>query len=41
VEGARQKAGTLITGAIEAISMFPSGADPLREIARYLFERRA
>jgi len=41
VEGARQKAGALITGAIEAISMFPSGADPLREIARYLFERRA
>jgi geranylgeranyl diphosphate synthase, type II len=41
VEGARQKAGTLITGAIEAISMFPSGADPLREIARYLYERRA
>jgi geranylgeranyl diphosphate synthase, type II len=41
VEGARQKAGTLITGAIEAISMFPSGSDPLREIARYLFKRRA
>ena len=41
VEGARQKAGNLITGAIEAITMFPSGADPLREIARYLLERRA
>ena len=41
VEGARQKAGKLITGAIEAISIFPSGADPLREIARYLLDRRA
>ena len=41
VEGARQKAGKLITGAIEAISMFPSEADPLREIARYLLDRRA
>ncbi|MCI0481960.1 MAG: polyprenyl synthetase family protein, partial [Candidatus Dadabacteria bacterium] len=41
VEGARQKAGKLITGAIEAISVFPSEAGPLREIARYLFDRRA
>lgn len=41
VDGARQKAGKLIAGAIEAISVFPSGADPLREIARYLLDRRA
>jgi geranylgeranyl diphosphate synthase type II len=41
VEGARQKAGKLIAGAIEDISIFPSGADPLREIARYLLDRRA
>jgi geranylgeranyl diphosphate synthase, type II len=41
VEGARQKAGKLITGAIEAISILPPRADPLREIARYLLDRRA
>ena len=41
VEGAREKADKLITGAIEAISMFPHGAEPLREIARYLLDRRA
>jgi geranylgeranyl diphosphate synthase type II len=41
VEGARRKAGGLISGAIEAISVFPPVANPLREIARYLLDRRA
>jgi geranylgeranyl diphosphate synthase, type II len=41
VEGARQKAGRLITVAIEAVSALPPGADALREIARYLLNRRA
>jgi geranylgeranyl diphosphate synthase type II len=41
VEGARRNAGKLITGAIEAIGILPPAADPLREIAQYLLDRRA
>jgi geranylgeranyl diphosphate synthase type II len=41
IEGARRKAKDLIAGAIEAINNFSSEADPLREIAGYLGERRA
>lgn len=41
VEGARQKAVELITSGINALKMFNSAADPLREIAAYLRERKA
>ncbi len=41
VEGARQKAVELITSGINALKMFNSAADPLREIAVYLRERKA
>lgn len=41
IEGARQRAKDLISGAIDAIRNFSSEADPLREIAEYLGERRA
>jgi geranylgeranyl diphosphate synthase, type II len=41
INGAKQKANELISGAIDAISIFPNSADPLREIARYLLRRRA
>lgn len=41
VEGARNKANELISTAIDAIGIFSSEADPLREIAGYLAKRRA
>ena len=41
IEGARNKANELISIAIDAIGIFSSEADPLREIAGYLAKRRA
>jgi len=41
IEGARNKANELISIAIDAIGIFSSEADPLREIAGYLVKRRA
>jgi geranylgeranyl diphosphate synthase type II len=41
IEGARKKANELISIAIDAIGIFSSEADPLREIAGYLAKRRA
>jgi geranylgeranyl diphosphate synthase type II len=41
VEGARQKAEELIHGALEALRVFSSEAEPLRGIAGYLMKRRA
>lgn len=41
IEGARQKAKILIKAAEDALGIFSSEADPLREIAQYLVERRA
>lgn len=41
VEGARQKANGLISSAMDALKIFSSEADPLREIAGYLIKRRA
>jgi geranylgeranyl diphosphate synthase, type II len=41
IEGARKKANELISIAIDAIRLFSSEADPLREIAGYLAKRRA
>jgi geranylgeranyl diphosphate synthase type II len=41
VEGSRQKAQDLISEAINALRIFSSEADPLREIARYLIKRRS
>jgi geranylgeranyl diphosphate synthase type II len=40
-EKARQKAGDLVTMAIDSLKPFSSEADPLREIALYLLRRRA
>ncbi len=41
IEGSRQKAKDLISEAINALHIFSSKADPLREIARYLIKRRS
>ena len=41
IEGAIKKANELISIAIDAIGIFSSEADPLREIAGYLAKRRA
>ena len=41
IEGARQKAKDLITMAINSLKIFSSGAEPLRNIAIYLIERKA
>jgi geranylgeranyl diphosphate synthase type II len=41
IEGARKKANELISIAIDAIGIFSSEADPLREIAGYLAKSRA
>ena len=41
IDGAREKAKHLISAAKDAIKHFSSKADPLREIAEYLGERRA
>ena len=41
IEGARKKAKDLIKSAIDALTIFSSEAGPLREIAKYLGERRA
>jgi geranylgeranyl diphosphate synthase type II len=41
LERARQKAGELISIAIDSLEIFSHGADPLKGIALYLLERRA
>jgi geranylgeranyl diphosphate synthase type II len=41
VGGARQKAEDLISGAVDALRIFSSEAEPLRGIAVYLMKRRA
>jgi geranylgeranyl diphosphate synthase type II len=41
VEDARRKAEDLIAGAVDAIRIFSSGAEPLRGMAAYLMKRRA
>jgi geranylgeranyl diphosphate synthase type II len=41
VEGARQKAGDLISGAVESLGIFSYEAEPLRGIAEYLMKRRS
>lgn len=41
IEGSRQKAQDLISEAINALHIFSSEADPLREIALYLIKRRS
>jgi len=41
IEGARQKAKDLITMAINSLKIFSSEAEPLRNIAIYLIERKA
>jgi geranylgeranyl diphosphate synthase type II len=40
IEKSRQEAENLVAGAIDALALFPSVADPLRAIARYLIQRR-
>ena len=40
IEKSRQEAENLVAEAIDALALFPSDADPLREIARYLIQRR-
>jgi geranylgeranyl diphosphate synthase type II len=41
IKGARQKAKDLITMAIDSLKIFSSEAEPLRNIAIYLIERKA
>jgi len=41
IEGSQQTAQDLISEAINALHIFSSEADPLREIARYLIKRRS
>jgi geranylgeranyl diphosphate synthase type II len=41
IDGARQKAKELISASIDTLGSFSSDADPLREIAGYLGNRRA
>jgi geranylgeranyl diphosphate synthase type II len=41
IDGARKKATDLVKEAIDALKIFSSEADPLREIAGYLRERKA
>ncbi len=40
IENSRKEAENLITEAIHALTIFPSGAEPLREIACFLIQRR-
>jgi geranylgeranyl diphosphate synthase type II len=40
IEKSRHEAENLVTEAIDALAIFSSNADPLREIARYLIQRR-
>jgi geranylgeranyl diphosphate synthase type II len=40
IEKSRQEAENLVAEAIDALALFPSVADPLRAIARYLIQRR-
>jgi geranylgeranyl diphosphate synthase type II len=40
IEKSRQEAENLVAEAIDALALFPSVADPLRSIARYLIQRR-
>jgi len=39
VEGTREKAGQAVERAITALASFDQKADPLRDLARYIFER--
>ncbi len=41
IEESRKKAKQLIDGAIGALSVFDEKADPLRDVARYLYERKS
>jgi geranylgeranyl pyrophosphate synthase len=41
LERSREIAKKLVDDAVSSLDLFPSGADPLREIARYLLERRS
>jgi geranylgeranyl diphosphate synthase type II len=41
IEKSREIAQTLVTEAVSALSIFSSEADPLREIAYYLLERKS
>ncbi|MCE5312322.1 MAG: polyprenyl synthetase family protein [Nitrospiraceae bacterium] len=41
IEESRRKAQALVDSAVEALSVFDSKADPLREIARYLLIRQS
>jgi geranylgeranyl diphosphate synthase type II len=41
IEGSRRKAKDLITTAIDSLRIFSREADPLRELALYLLERKA
>jgi geranylgeranyl diphosphate synthase type II len=40
IDESRERAKELVAEAIKSIRKFPSEADPLREIARYLIKRR-
>jgi geranylgeranyl diphosphate synthase type II len=40
IEKSRKEAEDLVSEAIDALAIFSSDADPLREIARYLIQRR-
>ena len=40
IEKSRQEAENLVAEAIDALALFPSVADPLKAIARYLIQRR-
>jgi geranylgeranyl diphosphate synthase type II len=40
IEKSRKEAEDLVSEAIDALTLFPSDADPLRAIARYLIQRR-
>jgi geranylgeranyl diphosphate synthase type II len=40
IEKSRKEAEDLVSEAIDALALFPSDADPLRVIARYLIQRR-
>jgi geranylgeranyl diphosphate synthase type II len=41
LEKSRTMAGELVSEALSALELFDGGADPLREIARYLLKRRS
>jgi geranylgeranyl pyrophosphate synthase len=39
LEGARDKANTLLEQALEALENFGESADPLRDLAKYIVQR--